>query len=155
MVQKSPLKKLTLTEGNRARGLGEERVKWVYPIKSFIEKEIRVPMSSDCPATSGEELINPFLGIYLAVNRKTDLEKEIGSKQKIGVYEALKSYTINSTYACFEEDIKGSIELGKLADMIILDKNPLTICPEEIKDIKVLKTIISGEILYSLENSNY
>jgi len=136
-------------EGESYRaGLGEERVKWAYPMKSFLENGIRVPMSSDCPATSGAELISPLLGIYVAVTRKTDAERELGPEQKISAYEGLKAYTLNSAYACFEEDKKGSIEPGKLADFAVLAEDPLTVPPERIKDISVDSTIVGGKVVY-------
>lgn len=136
-------------EGESYRaGLGEERMKWAYPMKSFIENGIRVPMSSDCPATSGAELISPLLGIYVAVTRKTDAGKELGPVQKIGVHDALKAYTLNSAYACFEEDLKGSIEPGKLADFAVLAEDPLSVQPERIKDISVELTIVGGKVVY-------
>jgi len=137
-------------EGETYRaGLGENRVKWVYAMKSFIEYGIITPMSSDCPATAGSELISPLLGIYVAVTRKTDANRELGANQKISVEEALRAYTLNSAYATFEEDVKGSIEPGKLADFAILSNNPLSARESEIKDIQVEMTIVGGKIVYT------
>jgi predicted amidohydrolase YtcJ len=86
--------------------------------------------------------------MWCAVNRKTRSGVDIGPQEKLTPMEALRAYTINGAYASFEEDIKGSIEPGKLADMVILSDNPLEIDPSEIRDITVEKTIIGGEIVY-------
>ena len=137
-------------EGESYRtGLGEDRVKWAYPLRSWMDAGIRVPMSSDCPATSGAELINPLLGIYVAVTRKTDAGFELGPEQKIGVEEALRAYTLNSAYATFEEGLKGSIEVGKLADFAILSDDPTAVPPDNIKDILVEMTIIGGRVIHT------
>ena len=69
-------------------------------------------------------------------------------EQCISIEEALKSYTINAAFAAFEEHLKGSIKVGKYADLVILDKNPLEIPKDEIKDIKVIETIIRGKIVF-------
>jgi len=136
-------------EGESYRaGLGDTRMEWTYPLKSFIENGIMISISSDCPATSGSELISPLLGIYMAVTRNTDAGQEIGPTQKIEVEDALRAYTLNSAYATFEDRIKGSIEPGKLADFAILSNNPFTISKPEIKDITVEMTIVGGKIVY-------
>ncbi|MFX0206086.1 MAG: amidohydrolase, partial [Candidatus Hodarchaeota archaeon] len=136
-------------EGESYRaGLGEDRVKWAYPLKSYIEAGITTPMSSDCPATSGAELISPLLGVYVAVTRKTDANKELGPEQRITVEEALRAYTLNSAYATFEEDLKGSIEPGKLADFAVLSDDPLLVQKDEVKDINVEMTFLGGKIVY-------
>jgi predicted amidohydrolase YtcJ len=136
-------------EGESYRaGLGEDRVKWAYPLKSFLENGITTPMSSDCPATSGTELISPLLGIYVAVTRKTDEGKELGPEQRIGVGDAIRCYTLNSAYATFEDDMKGSIEPDKLADFAVLSDDPLGVEPEKIKDITVEMTIVGGRVVY-------
>ena len=130
-------------------GLGEERVKWAYPLRSFLESGIVTPMSSDCPATSGTELISPLLGIYVAVTRKTDSGRELGPEQRIGVEDALKCYTLNSAYATFEDDVKGSIEPGKLADFAVLSEDPTRIAEGKIKDVYAEMTVVGGRVVYT------
>ncbi|MDH5200998.1 MAG: amidohydrolase, partial [Candidatus Bathyarchaeota archaeon] len=137
-------------EGESYRaGLGEERVKWAYPLRSFLENGIVTPMSSDCPATSGTELISPLLGIYVAVTRRTDSGRELGPEQRIGVEDALRCYTLNSAYATFEDDVKGSIETGKLADFAVLSEDPTRMAKEKIKDIYVEMTVVGGRVAYT------
>ena len=97
--------------------------------------------------------LNPLLGIYAAVTRRTLDEKNPDGwipGQKISVEEAIKCYTLNSAYASFEENIKGSIEIGKLADLIILSDDILSIDPVKIKDVKVELTVFDGKIIYQL-----
>jgi hypothetical protein len=72
----------------------------------------------------------------------------VGPQERISVYEALQAVTINAAYQYFEEDSKGSIKAGKLADLVILDRNPLKVPAMEIKDIQVLETIKEGRALY-------
>ena len=105
-------------------------------------------MSSDCPGTAGRELISPLLGMYVAVTRRTDEGEPIGPEQKISIEDALKAYTITSAYASFEENIKGSIETGTLADFVVLSEDPYVVEPEKIKDIEVKMTIIGGRVIY-------
>ena len=136
-------------EGESYRvGWGEERVRWTYPMRSWLDAGITTAMSSDCPATSGEELISPLLGIYVAVTRKTDAGKELGREQRISVEEALRAYTLSGAYATFEDEIKGSIKIGKLADFAALSDDPTAVLPEKIKDISVEMTIVGGRIVY-------
>jgi len=136
-------------EGESYRvGWGEERVKWAYPMRSWLDAGITPAMSSDCPATSGDELISPLLGIYVAVTRKTDKGKELGPEQRISAEEALRAYTLNGAYATFEDGVKGSIEPGKLADFAVLSEDPTAVPPENIKEISVEMTIIGGKIVY-------
>jgi predicted amidohydrolase YtcJ len=101
-----------------------------------------VPLAagSDCPMDDPD----PFVGIQESV-----LRDEFVPEEAISVHAALKTYTINAAYAAFEEDVKGSIEEEKLADIIILDKNPLDVPKDQIKDIKVLETIIRGKTVYT------
>jgi hypothetical protein len=86
--------------------------------------------------------------MWCAINRKTRSGMDIGPHEKLTPMEALRAYTINGAYASFEEDIKGSIETGKLADMVVLSDNPLEVDPWEIRNITVEKTLIGGKIVY-------
>lgn len=90
---------------------------------------------------------NMFETIWCAVNRKTKNGKILGEEEKITVLEAIKAVTINAAYQYFEEDYKGSIKEGKLADLIIVDKNPLKVEKDDIRNIKVLETIKSGKTI--------
>jgi predicted amidohydrolase YtcJ len=88
---------------------------------------------------------------WAAANRITRGGAEIGPEQRVSAYEALKGITINSAYAYFEEDTKGSIKVGKRADLVILSENPLKGDAMKIRDIKVLETIKDGETIYKAE----
>ena len=86
--------------------------------------------------------------VWTAVSRTSRSGKIIGMSERLTTYEALKAITIWSAYQHYEENRKGSLERGKLADLVILDKNPLKVNIEEIKDIQVLKTIKEGQIVF-------
>lgn len=121
-----------------------ERVNYMYAVRDFIDSGIMAAGGSDAPVTD----YNPLLGIHVAVNRKSQSGMKIGDNQSISVMEAIKLYTWNGAYASFDEEIKGSIEVGKLADLVILNDSILRINPNQIKDLKVETTIIDGEIIY-------
>lgn len=91
---------------------------------------------------------NMFETVWCAVNRITKKGKHLDADQKVGVYEGLLAITINAAYSYFEEDIKGTLEVGKLADLAIVDKNPLKIDPLELRDIKVMETIKEGKTIW-------
>ena len=121
--------------------------KTTYNWKTFVEKGVHVACGSDCPV----EEFDVLNGIYVAVTRK-DLKGEPEGgwlpDQKLTVEEAIYGFTMGGAYASFEEGIKGSIEEGKLADMVILSRNLFEIPEDEIKDIKVEMTIFDGQIVY-------
>ena len=119
--------------------LGKERLKYTYPFKSIIDAGVILASGSDCPI----EDPSPLLGLHALITRNGLVIEEC-----ISVEEALKTYTLNAAYAAFEEDVKGSIEVGKLADFVILNRNPMEIPKEEIKEIKVLETIIRGKTVF-------
>lgn len=116
----------------------------MYPARDFIDQGIIAAAGSDSPVTT----YNPFIGIYEAVNRLTANGTSFGEKQKIDVLEAIRLYTYNGAYASFDEDIKGSLEPGKLADMIVLDRSILKTLPQDLKDIQVELTMLDGDILF-------
>ena len=118
--------------------VGKERARWVYPFKSLIHEGITVAAGSDCPV----EPINPLLGMWAAVTRTDSCDENVTAE------EALRMYTLNAAYACFEEDRKGSIEAGKLADFTVLSDDPCVASPEKIKDIAVEMVIIDGRTIY-------
>lgn len=121
-----------------------ERVNWMYPVNDYIEALIPAAFGSDAPVVG----CNPLLGVHAAVNRKTKDNNPVGERQQIKVLEALKAYTLMGAYASFEEDIKGSLEKGKLADLVVLDKSILNVEKEKIKELRVELTMIDGEIVY-------
>ncbi|MGC5327235.1 amidohydrolase [Brevibacillus sp. SYSU BS000544] len=124
-----------------------DRVNQMYPLRDYIEQNIIAAAGSDCPVTS----CNPLLGIHVAVNRKSKNGVEVGVNQRVSVLEAIRQYTWNGAYASFEEDRKGSIEAGKLADLVVLDRSILNTKDENIKDVIVDMTIVDGIIEYERE----
>jgi len=124
----------------------------LYPYKMLLDMGFKLPFSSDCTGVSLKEP-NPFYGIWLSVTRKTPDGTVVEASQRISVMDAIRCYTINAAYAGFEENVKGSIEPGKLADLIVVSKNPLSIPVDEIRDLKVEMTIIDGKIVYKSEDA--
>ena len=100
--------------------------------------------SSDSPIVPD----NPLVGIYAAVTRQAESGQQLLPEECISASQALAMYTINAAYASFEENIKGSITQGKLADMVLLSDDPTKTPLEQIKDIKVEMTIIGGEVVW-------
>lgn len=128
--------------------IGPERIKYTYPFKSFLDSGVKMCFGTDWYVAP----LNPLLGIYAAVTRRTLDDKNPEGwipEQKISVEDAIKCYTVNSAYASFEENIKGTIETGKLADLIILSDDILTIDPNKIKDAKVEMTMFDGKVIYN------
>lgn len=126
---------------------GKDRAYRMFPSQSFIENNVLAAGSSDCPITFS----NPFLNMYMAVNRKTQTGQVINEKEGVSVKDALRMFTYNGAYASFEEDKKGSIEKGKLADLVILSDDLYAVDKEKIKDIKAELTMIDGEIVYQAD----
>lgn len=127
--------------------LGPERSKWLYPIKSVLDTGAVVAFGSDWFVTSG----NPLLGIETAITRRDPLNNSSNTfleDERIGLADAIEAYTINSAYVNFIDDETGSIEVGKLADLIVLDKNLFQISPDEISEAQVLLTLLEGNLVY-------
>ncbi len=127
--------------------VGKERAKGAYAWRSFRDAGLTLPMGSDFPVESP----NPLHGIYAAVTRQDHSGKPDGGwypKQRLTIEEAIRGFTIWAAHAAFLEDHIGSLEKGKLADFVILDKNILEIPPKEILEAKVLLTVIGGTVRY-------
>jgi predicted amidohydrolase YtcJ len=120
-------------------------VRWAYPAKSYIENGIIEAAGSDVPVTP----LSPWWGIWAAVVRK-DLQtgQILAPEERISVEQALTLYTRNGAYAGFEEERKGALEPGKLADFIVVDRDVLAVPADELKDVKVLQTFVSGRSVY-------
>ena len=133
--------------------LGEERIKTFHPYRSLLDAGVIVNGGSDhmvkWDANTSINPYNPFLGMWSMITRTTERGTVIVPSEAITREEALKIYTINNAYASFEESIKGSLEPGKLADLVILTNDLLT-CPiSEFKNIEAEVTILGGKIIYS------
>ena len=128
-----------------ARFLGEVRSNFAIPTKSIINGGVVVTGGSDADVNS----FNPFLGIYQAVTRKSREGKVFGSEEKIGRWEALCMYTKWAALQTFEEMLKGVLEPGKFADLIVTSSDIFTCSEEEIKETQVIMTMLGGKIVYS------
>jgi predicted amidohydrolase YtcJ len=122
----------------------ESQLPWLYRTGSFVKSGLKPAASSDCPVVP----CNPLVGVYAAVTRKSERGQALSSEQAISPEQALRMYTLAGAYASFEEKLKGSIEVGKLADMVLLGADPTGVAPEQIKDIQVEKTILGGEVVW-------
>jgi predicted amidohydrolase YtcJ len=127
-----------------AENFGPARSRWLHPHKTMKDMGIIAGGNSDCPVT----YYSPFVQIYEAVTRKTSSGKVVSPEECITPMEAIRVYTWNGAYLGKDEDKLGSIEPGKLADLIVLDRDILSIPYDEIKDIEVLKTIVNGKTIY-------
>lgn len=135
---------LTIHGSNYNKFYGERTGRFAA-LRDFIDDGIKVCISSDSPSAEP----NVMRGIDGAVNRRDwQTGEAVGENQKISVLEAIRCYTINPAYAAFEENIKGSLEPGKLADMVIFERDILECSKEELKEMKVDMTILDGEMVY-------
>ncbi len=116
---------------------GEARERRAYPNRKFLDYGAVLAGGSDSNVTP----IDALLGIHAAVNQPYP-------ENRISVYEALRMFTIDGAFSAFEEDKKGSIEPGKLGDLTIIEKSPYAASPDAIKDIRILKTVKEGKLVY-------
>jgi len=129
-------------DGRYSEYLDGDRLKHNNPLRTPMDHGVRVAISSDILP------IGPMVGIYAAVTRKGMSGKVFGEEEALTVMEALRGYTLYGAWLSFEEGRKGSIEPGKLADMIVLDQDILTIDPDHIMDINVEQTWLGGKLVY-------
>lgn len=127
------------------KNFGPERGNHISPVRDALDRGLHVNFHQDTPVTRPDVMHS----VWCAVNRISRRGNVIGADQKISVYEALKAVTVEGAYQYREEASKGSIEPGKRADLVILDRDPLAVPAMELKDIKVLKTIKDGVTVYT------
>ncbi len=126
--------------GEKMPFYGADRLQWMFAQRSFIDSGVVSTGATDYPPGPYE----PLMGVQACVTR-TDSEGNVwGPDQRVSVEEALKIYTLNGAYAGFEEDVKGSITPGKLADFVVLAEDPTAVDPLTIMDIPIQQTIIGG-----------
>ena len=136
-------------EGNQIfRDVGETRALNYKPVRKYLDHGIVVMSSSDVPSTVSA---NPFVALYTLVTRKNNLGREVALQEAVTREEALRTYTIDGTWLTREENIKGSIEAGKVADMVVLDRDYFSVSDEEIKDIQVEQTMVAGNFVWRCE----
>jgi len=130
--------------------LGKRRTRWSYAWRKLIDSGVRCAGGTDCPV----EVIDPLIGIQRIVTRQEINGYPPGGwrpEERLTVEEALRLVTLDAAYATSEEDVKGSIEPGKLADLVVLSADPMKVPTSAIKDIKVVMTIIDGKVVYRSE----
>ena len=131
--------------------IGTERIQTTYAFHSLEKSNATMTFGSDWAVAPA----SPLMGIYAATTRRTLDDKNPDGwvpTQKISVEKALIAYTKNAAYASFDEDIKGTLEQGKLADFVILSENIMEISPEKIKDVQVLGTYVGGKLVFEKTN---
>jgi predicted amidohydrolase YtcJ len=136
-----------------AEVFGPERMKSFLPLRSLIDAGIIVVGGSDhmirLDARDALNPYHPFFGMWMAVTRRTVDGRVLNPEQRVTREEALRMWTINGAYGTFEESLKGSIEPGKLADMVVISKDYLTCPEEEIRQIEALMTVVGGKVVYT------
>jgi len=125
------------------------QLKYLYPLASLLEHNVHIAGSSDCPIVPP----NPLIGIHSAVSRRSETGKAVLAQEGITPLDALHMYTDYAARATFEENIKGSITPGKLADLVVLSNDPTKVPVEEIKDIQVEMTVLNGEVVWDKNGS--
>ncbi len=133
--------------------IGPERIKTTYAFKSLLDENATLAFGSDWAVAPA----SPLYGIYAAVTRRTLDDKNPDGwvpEQKISVEQALTAYTKDAAFAAFEEDIKGTLEVGKLADFVVLSEDLFKVDAANIRDIEVLETYVGGKRVYDLTTKN-
>ena len=124
---------------------GEERAMRISPTKSSINRNMPFTVHNDAPVVPPDMIRL----LWSTTNRKTRSGKVLGEEQKISTYAALEAMTINAAYQHFEDDIKGTIEVGKQADLVVLSEDPLSIHPEKLLNLKVVATYSKGTEIFN------
>jgi predicted amidohydrolase YtcJ len=140
----TPFSTYVYYHGEKMREYGPERLDWMFAVRSFLDAGIRVTQASDYPPGPFE----PMMALRSEVTRTDSHGNLWGSRQRVTVEEALRVGTINGAYASFEENRKGSITAGKLADLVVLGRDPLRVDPMSLIDIPIERTMTGGRWVY-------
>jgi len=122
----------------------QKHLAYLYPLRTLLGNEVPVAASSDFPIDPP----NPLIGLYSAVTRRSKTGEVVSEDEAIPPWTALRMYTHEAARATFDEETRGSIAPGKVADLVLLNDDPTRVAPEDIKDIKVEMTVIGGEIVW-------
>ncbi len=137
---------LPLDMNEKIERIGKERCRYEWPHKSIIDCGGTLAFGTDFPVAN----INPFPNIYAAITRKGEDGQIVGvnPQEKISLFEALRAYTYGGAYAVGRERELGTLETGKLADLVVVDRNLFEVKEEEVKEASILLTVMNGEIVY-------
>ena len=130
---------------HRDRFLGPERVLNLDPVGSAYLQGLRPLLHSDCPVTP----VSPLFNIQCAAARVTSSGEVLNPPERVTVHEAIRAVTVNAAFAAFEEDSKGSLEVGKLGDLVVLEEDPFDVPQSQIGSIDVAATVIGGQVEYT------
>lgn len=140
----TPFSTYVYYHGEKMREYGAERLDWMFAVRSFLDAGIRVTQASDYPPGPFE----PMMALRSEVTRTDSHGNVWGARQRVTVEEALRVGTLNGAYASFEEDRKGSITAGKLADLVVLGQDPLKVNPMSLVEIPIERTMAGGRWVY-------
>jgi len=140
----TPFSTYVYYHGEKMREYGPERLSWMFAVRSFLDAGIRVTQASDYPPGPFE----PMMALRSEVTRTDSHGNVWGPNQRVTVEEAIRVGTINGAYASFEEHQKGSITAGKLADLVVLGRDPLRVDPMSLIDIPIERTMTGGRWVY-------
>jgi len=140
----NPFSTYVYWHGEKMVNYGHERLENMFAVRSFLDAGINVTQTSDYPPGPFE----PMMALQSSVTRTDMSGTTWGASQKISVEEAIKVGTINGAYASYEESVKGSLEEGKYADLVVLDEDPTQVDPNTLVDIKIERTMVDGKWVY-------
>jgi len=126
------------------RNYGRARASQMFAAGSFLRDGVPFALSTDCPVTSPD----PMLNVYEALTRRTMGGEVVGPDERLTVAQALRAYTEGGAHAAFEEAEKGTIEAGKLADLVVLSGDPFRAEPEEMREMRAALTMVGGRIVH-------
>ena len=133
---------------HRERFLGPERATNLDPIGSAVQAGIKPLLHSDCPVTP----VNPLFCIQNTIDRVTSSGRVLTEAERVPAREAISMMTVNAAYGAFEENVKGSLELGKLGDLVVLDHDPFRESAHELGQIESAATVVGGQVMYQTDD---